>query len=239
MRNWLIYDGYNSKDYGIYISGMGTYNAPKRSIESITIPGRNGELTIDNGRYENIDITYPAFIVKDFDSNISAFRNMLLSHVGYFKLEDSYHPEEYRKARYSKSFNAEVLDSHIAGKFDITFNCYPQRFLKNGDDLLTFENEGTTYTLYNNEETTALPLLQVYKNGTLTINGVSITTANVSSDIYIDCELMEAYDGTLSSSANNKITLNNGIFPSLVPGSNTISFTGIQKLVIAPRWWRL
>ena len=61
MRNWFIYDGKNSKDYGVYISGMQTYNAPERDVTSLEIPGRNGELTIDNGRYKNINITYPAF----------------------------------------------------------------------------------------------------------------------------------------------------------------------------------
>lgn len=238
MRNWLIYDGKNSKDYGVYINGMGTYNAPRRDIQSVAIPGRNGELTIDNGRYENIDITYPAFIVNDFDSNISAFRNMLLSHVGYFKLEDSYHPAEYRKARYSDSFNADVLDSHIAGKFDLTFNCYPQRFLKEGDKEITL-NSGSTYTLYNNEETDALPLLQVFGNGMVAINGVTFTTSGVTNNIFVDCELMEAYIGNLQTSANNKITLNDGVFPKLSPGSNAIGFTGLSKLIITPRWWRL
>lgn len=237
MRNWLIYDDENSKDYGVYISGMGTYNAPQRDIESISIPGRNGDLTIDNGRYENVKVTYPAFIVKNFDSNISAFRNMLLIHSGYYRLEDSYHPDEYRLARFDGAFNADVLDTHNAGEFDITFDCYPQRYLKAGEERIAFTSAGA---LYNKEITTALPKIRAYgTNGTLTIGDVSISISGASSYTDIDCELMEAYKDTLDVSKNNTLTLTNGVFPSLKPGSNSISFTGFSEVDIQPRWWRL
>ena len=237
MRNWFIYDGKNSKDYGVYISGMGTYNAPERDIESLEIPGRNGELTIDNGRYRNIKVTYPAFIIKDFNANISAFRNMLLTHRGYFKLADTYHPDEYRLARYSGGFTAEVLDSHIAGQFDINFDCYPQRFLNDGDKPIEFSAGGS---LYNKEDTTALPIIRAYGNGTLTINGVSIVITGASGTYTdLDCELMEAYKDTLATSKNANITMTDGRFFSLIPGANTISFTGLSKIQITPKWWRL
>ena len=237
MRNWFIFDNENSKDYGVYISGMGTYNAPQRDIESVSIPGRNGDLTLDNGRYENILVRYPAFIVRDFNSNVSAFRNMLLSHTGYFRLEDSYHPDEYRKARYSGGFNAEVLDTHNAGKFEISFDCCPQRFLKSGEQKYSFSATGS---LLNREQTIALPLIRAYgTSGSLTINGVSIAISGASSYTDIDCELMEAYKDTLATNKNSTITLTNGKFPYLSPGTNSISFTGLTSLDVYPRWWRL
>ena len=115
MRNYFVLNGKNSKDYGVYISGGGTFNAPRRSREKVTIPGRNGALTIDNGCYENIPIEYPAFIYDNFNANISAFRNMLLTNKKYVRLEDSYHPDEYRLALYDGDFQADVIDNLRAG----------------------------------------------------------------------------------------------------------------------------
>ena len=237
MRNWLIFDDENSKDYGVYISGMGTYNAPARDIESISIPGRNGDLTIDHGRYENVIVTYPAFIYDNFDANISAFRNMLLTRSGYYRLEDSYHPDEYRRARYNGAFNADVVDTHRAGEFDISFDCYPQRFLKSGEEAISFTSNGV---LFNKEITTALPLIRAYgSSGSLTIGSVAISISGADTYTDIDCELMEAYKDTLDVSKNNTLTLTNGVFPSLVPGTNNISFTGFSRVEIRPRWWKL
>ena len=50
----FIFDGINSLDYGIYITGEAVYNAPERDVEMISIPGRNGEFALDNGRFNNI-----------------------------------------------------------------------------------------------------------------------------------------------------------------------------------------
>ncbi len=87
MRNYFTFDGKKSSDYGVYISGSHVYDAPERDETKIEIPGRNGELTIDNGRYKNQPLKYPAFIIEDFDPNIEGLRNYLMSKRGYFRLE--------------------------------------------------------------------------------------------------------------------------------------------------------
>ena len=56
----LIFGDVDSADYGIYISGDGVYNAPERAVEFVDVPGRNGAIALDQGRYNNIEITYPA-----------------------------------------------------------------------------------------------------------------------------------------------------------------------------------
>ena len=74
MRNYLLFDGHSSKDYGVYISGLNTFGGAERDVEVISVPGRNGDLTVDNGKYKNIHVTYPAFIYDKFDMNVSAFK---------------------------------------------------------------------------------------------------------------------------------------------------------------------
>ena len=58
----LTFDGVDSTQYGVYITGEAVYNAPMRDVEMIEIPGRNGAYALDKGRFTNIEVTYPAGI---------------------------------------------------------------------------------------------------------------------------------------------------------------------------------
>lgn len=235
MRNWLTFDGVSLKDFGVYINGNQTYNAPARDREIISVPGRNGDLVLDNGRYENAEVIYHAFIYRDFPVNVEGLRNLLLSRTGYKRLEDTYHPEEFRLGIYSGDFKADVVEWLEAGEFDLTFNCKPQRFLKRGEDVATFDNASSGSTILNETMQTAKPLLRVYGAGQFWINqtAMTITAANTYTDI--DCDLMDAYKGT--ANRNQYVT---GNFPELVPGENTVTLnSGITRIEITPRWWVL
>lgn len=144
MRNNLRFGGVNSVDYGVYITGSGVYNAPKRAVENIVIPGRNGLLTIDQDRYENITIEYPAFAFgksrKEFQQKIDSFRNAILSLTGYQRLEDTYHPDEYRMAIYEEGLDVDIGPYGGSGRFTLKFNCKPQRFLKEGEHSVELED---------------------------------------------------------------------------------------------------
>lgn len=135
--NSLTFDGENSLDYGVYITGEAVYNAPERAVEMISIPGRNGAIALDQGRFENIEVTYPAGTFGDdqpeFASKIRAFRNALASRFNYIKLTDSYHPDEYRLGLYKSGLTTTPVQRSKAGEFPIVFNCKPQRFLTSGE----------------------------------------------------------------------------------------------------------
>lgn len=134
----LTFDGVNTLDYSVGISGEAVYDAPTRDVEMITIPGRNGELALDRGRFNNIEVTYPAGAYstsqEGFAEKISELRNQFASRVGYKRLEDEYNPDEYRMAVYKSGLEVNPVQYGRAGEFDITFDCKPQRFLKSGDD---------------------------------------------------------------------------------------------------------
>ena len=234
MRNYLIFNGYNSKDYGVYISGLNTFGGAERDVEVISVAGRDGDLTIDNGRYNNIRVTYPAFIYDHFDINVSAFRGILLSSYGYKRLEDSYHPQEYRRARYVGQFTPDVVDWLAAGEFNLDFDCDPRRFLKEGEKALSIT---TGDKLKNQTPFTAKPLIRVYGTGTITINSVAVVVTTADGYTDIDCELQEAYKG--STNCNGNITLTNGKFPVLASGENTITYSGFTQVDITPNWWIL
>lgn len=144
MRNYLIFNGRDSREFGVYISGQGTFSAPQKAYTFYNIPGRNGALIGYDNRFENINVSYDAFICRDFDKNIAAFRSFLLSVPGYAKLEDSYHPDEFRVASYVGPFEPTITSKNDAGSFTITFNCKPQRYLKSGEQSVTFESDKIT-----------------------------------------------------------------------------------------------
>ena len=94
-------------------------------------------------------------------------------------------------------------------------------------------------TLNNPTNFDAKPLLRIYGNGTVTINGsTTITTTNNSGSNYIDIdsERMQIYRGDANMSANVAMT----DFPSLIPDDNTIEISSTSVAVyVTPRWWML
>lgn len=234
VYEYLTFDGKSSRDFEAWISGEGTFDAPERDVENIEIPGRNGDLHIDNGRYKNLPIRYPAFITKDFSQNFDAFKDYMLSQRGYKRLEDSYHPDYYRLAEYKASISPKMGPLNRAGSFDIVFDCDPRRFLKSGEKAKIWTSGGQ---LKNPTMHTALPHIRAYGTGTLTISSISVTVNTASEYTDIDSEIQEAYKGSISCNMN--IIMTNGELPKFQPGINTISFTGFSRLEITPRWWTI
>ena len=132
-RNYFVLDGVDSRTFGVYISGQGTFSSPARPYEARPIPGRYGDILTGGKRLENGVLTYPAFIVRDLESNIRALRNFLLSRSGYVRLTDSYHPEEFRMAAFVEAIKPEMEPYNESGRFSLEFVCKPQRFLLAGN----------------------------------------------------------------------------------------------------------
>ena len=125
--------------------GRGTYGAPERDVEQIHVPGRNGDLLLDHGCYKNIQVTYPCSIL-DHNSEVSQWlRDVLYSARGYCRLEDDYHPGEFRLAEYRGPFEPEVFSErgNDTAKVDLVFNCKPQRFLNAGEEKILFCTGGS------------------------------------------------------------------------------------------------
>ncbi len=146
----FTFDGENSGTYNTHIVGSGVYNAPVRAIEMVNIPNRNGAFALDQGYFENVELVYEASIVanneSEFTQAISELRNWLCSKKNYCRLEDDYNPDEYRMAVYKSGLEVDAIDAD-SGKFDIVFDCKPQRYLKSGETPITIGQWGETETL--------------------------------------------------------------------------------------------
>lgn len=255
----VIFNGISTKDYGIVVQTFPPYEYPETMVESINIEGRNGSLLIDKGTYKNIERTYylAAEIKRgtSFSQNANRLISWFKSVRGYAKLEDSYEPEYYRLATYKNSGEVNTIYNE-AYTVEATFECKPQRFLKNGDSKISFTNvsSGTSLIINNPTDFISYPLINFQCNSSgdkkikfYKLNGDNrelITEVSIYSgpdNGIINSDLQDCYSANITlESINNKISLTNG-FPILYPGKNEIQInsTGFVSLDITPKWWTL
>lgn len=234
----ITFNGIASNKLGIQVEHPPGYETPKKDYEIVHVPGRNGDVYIDKGSYQNVSRTYDIAIGSadaDFASIANTISEWLYAPVGYARLEDTYELDYYRLAAYSDATDIKNILTH-AGRVTIAFDCKPQRFLKSGEKSVTFTAKGT---LSNPTKFEALPTIIVKGSGkgVLQIGKYTVTISDINSLVTIDCELQDAYNGT--ANRNSTITLSDG-FPKLVSGSNSITFSGgITSVEVIPKWWTL
>ena len=236
----IMYNGESSVDYGILVEHPPGYRIAQRDYEKIHIPGRNGDLIIDNGSYQNVPVTYQIAVgnrKKAFVEMANKISEWLNSASGYARLEDSYEPEYYRLAAYQDETDIENILFH-AGRTTINFDCKPQRFLKSGDEVITLTQSAV---IMNPTRFEALPIITVYGSGSGIINvaGNAVSISNIDGYIVINSEIQDAYKG--SANKNSVVTFgNNNEFPVLGNGQNVINISGgITKVEVVPKWWTL
>ena len=203
------FNGILSEDFGLVIQTPPTYVYPERDLTSSHIPGRNGDVIIDNNSYKNVERTY--LIAKAFMkgttyySNFQVILDWLNSAKGsYARLEDSYDDEVYRLASFqiSGSF-ANHLDQ--AGSAEVKFVCKPQRYLKSGENEIKYL--GSSLNIENQTGYPALPDM-IIKNidtgdyGVLMMSVIdklgnavsSISFTNYVGNLVLNSEDQTAYD---------------------------------------------
>lgn len=235
-KNFFIFDGKPSSDFGAYVALSNAWDGAEHDDETVEIPGRNGTLIFNNGRWHNVEMNVECYIPHAMQTNVPGLRAYLSSRYGYCRYEEAIRPEEFRLARFKGPFTLGDAD-RVGASFTLTFDAKPQRFLKSGE--MTRTVTGST-TVVNPTEYTAKPLIRVYggsSGGTLTVGGIKVTLGSIPTYLDIDCELMEVYQG--SRSFNGRITLDNGEFPEFVPGESIVSISGLTSAVITPRWWTI
>ena len=269
LLNYLTYDGVDSRDFGVFISGEGAFDAPARRGEMISIPGRNGSLFMDEGVFENITVEYPAFIGTGYEAifrtKLGDLRSALTSRGNYKRLTDTYHPDEFRLGVFREGLEADPQHMTRAGEFTLKFDCKPQRFLVSGEDPIVLTTDAM---IHNPTLFYAKPLLKVVGNGRVRIEPYEFIVSGNDGEIWVDSEIMEAYalvhvlhnltDESLEDivdeygdpievskeaipqSMEAYIEFVDYVYPQIKPGDVPVWFSsGITELTIIPRWWRL
>ena len=239
------FNGTSSKDLGLIVQFVPSYKAAEKVYNSVNIPGRNGELVIGSGSYQNVERSYSFAKVyrigQDLPLSASAIMAWLNSADGYARLEDSYEPEYYRMAVYKDE--GELYDYYnTATTLEVTFVCKPERWLKSGE----YEQQiQSGKKLYNPTRFRAKPIIKFTTApnvaATINVGNTTITFKALDSakNIIIDCENYECYSDD-HKLYNSQLVLNSGAFPYLEGSCDTIiTYANANNFSIQPRWWTL
>lgn len=236
VDHYFVFNGKSSLDFSAIIDGNQTFKGAERDVERFTVPGMNGDLTIDNKRFNSYIQPYDGFIVKDFENNSEAFRNFLTQDGSVHRLEDSIHPDEYRIASYAGPFDPSVIFLE-AGSFSINFYCQPQRWLKSGEKAITI-SAGQSVRLWNPTLFPAKPLIRVTQGiGNINVGDEIINLSVNNGNTIIDCQLEDAWEG--NANRNGDLTRVTGQMPVLPPGETGISVGPGMIIELTPRWWKI
>ena len=224
----------SSDDVNVVVERYPNVIVPTRKQEKIAIPGRSGDLLIQQDALENVRQTYDIYISAEQPRLPTIVHKVAewLCVKGYQRLEDSYFLDTFRLASYQGGVDiANILNRF--GRATIEFDCKPQRFYKSGDFYISIANGKK---LINPSPFTAKPMIFLFGtgSGTITINDKTLSLTNTT-NVTIDCDLMQVYRNgeTVNSTAS-------GEFPDLAEGESTISWTGgIIGIQIKPRWFTI
>lgn len=252
----IIYNGISSESLGIIVQAPPAYEFPEDEIEMQHIPGRNGDLAVPTGAYQNVARTYSfASIYSERPGGDGSFINnsqdiiaWLKSHKGqYCRLEDTYDPDVYRMAIYTESKEFVNYFNKVT-VIEAEFNCKPQRWLKEGEIEVT---KASGETITNPTSYTAKPILEITVPASENNTDVVFTSAADSykvtivkqateKTIIIDCEDMFVTYKNSGNNASDQVTLDNNKFPEFAGDATySITITGNATLKIKPRWWKL
>lgn len=225
---WLDTD--NALQHGIHLQKEIEFDPVEPNVESVSVPGRSGDLHYFDGSYKNVRGIATCYCLDyDVAKVVTAVNAWALKSVGYRRLETLTEPHFYRMARLRGGAKFEPRGNRI-NPFTLEFDCMPQKFYKFGEEPIDLQ--GPT-SIYSPSPFPALPLIVVHGtgSGSLTIGGSTMTLDNVN-ELTLDCEAQRAYSG----STNRNSTVHGEYFKLLE--ENAVSWSGgITSVIITPRWW--
>lgn len=215
----ITFDGNDFETYGVIVDSVDTWAKPERDRSLIHVPGRNGDLIIDNGGYKNIEITYHCLIKDGWKTKFNDFVSLLYGLKGYHELDDDIHTEGYRVAEFAGPINSELIFATDTGEFDLKFNCKPQIYVPGSVHIMNFDTADAEVDLLNDYNMIAYPFITFDGANGGALMEIQIPTggwtieiaANNYDFIKIDCELetCTAYDSNDDpvADASNLLTI--------------------------------
>ncbi len=250
MHNWFNFDDLDTYSRNLNVYPLEIDSAPGRKYKEFEVNGRNGTVKLDLKRYGNVDQSYDVIFaptlerlgnsdmlesVEEAESKLIAFRNKIASKSGYKRLTDSFHPDEFYQACYSESFIPTISMDRGLAKITINFERKPERFLTSGEIVTSLTANGS---ITNPTEFPSKPLLRVYGAGSFYIGSQQISISSADEYTDIDCEATICYKGVMPK--GGLVSFTNRAYPVLNAGQNNIALgTGITRIEITPRWYRL
>lgn len=233
----VVFNGISSQDLHIQVQTEPSYDFPEKDYEVTHVPGRNGDIVIDQGSWQNVSRKYNLAMDAgkiSYTEVASKLVQWLHSASGYARLEDSYEPDFYRMAMYKDSGSISNIFNK-AGQIDVEFTCKPQRYFKSGEaaDIFVASSE-----YRNPTDFPAKPLIKIHGSGSgvVGIGTYTVTINDIIDGMIVDSEQQDTYKDHMN--CNSKVSITE--YPKLVSGNNAISiYGGVTSIEIIPRWWTL
>lgn len=240
VENFLVFDEIDSRDYQIIVQEPIVYNTAKRRFNKFSINGRDGDLYLEDGSKENVQISYK-IVGKDINL-FEEFLDKINRTFCYCKLYDSFHLDFFRMGVMSFEVKPSVIGYKRVALATLTFDCDPNKYLNSGLEPITLSNTSATVT--NPTPNPCYPLLRVYGYGTVTIGGNKLTIEKYNNSwVEIDCKTLSCK--YLNFDRWKYITFNSIAPIQLGPNSNRITYSLTENstgsgayVVVTPRWYK-
>lgn len=228
-QSYFIWNNIDCRSMGIIMRGPAPIIRPEERVQHVEIPGRSGDLTELEG--ENIYNSYiqtVSFSVRGGYRVREVYKWLRGSGFVTFSGE----PDRKQAARIIGAVTLNKVSRNLdnwAG--ECQFYCQPLKQLLT-DSPVQITSSGSA--VQNTGDVESRPRIKATASGSsmvITAGGNSLAIIGLTSgqDYYIDSEIMEVYNSNRSALLT-KDSL--GDFPTLQPGSNTITGSGWSKLVI-------
>ena len=233
-QSYFIWNDFDCRSMGVKLGGPVSIVRPEERVKHVQVPGRSGDLTYTEG--ENIFNSYiqTATILVHSGARVRDIYKWLRG-SGYVTFSGE--PDRKQAARI---IGAITLDkqSHNLDWWtgEVQFYCNPLKELLN-ESKVTITSSSTT--VVNTGDVTCYPLWKVTVSSgqssiSLTANNrmISVTGLTAGSVYLIDSDTMEIWNSGKTALLTN---YSSGAFPTLAPGSNTVTFTNCSSIEIERR----
>ena len=235
LNNWFKWNGVSCLQYGIYVTELPPPTIPSERVTHTNVPGRAGSLTTLEGDYVYDDVVLSCTCVIADPSQIPAIAGWLRG-SGTVTFADRDGGFYYATIANQIPFE-KILRGNPHRLFTINFRCQPFWYESDVAPKNIKPASGSTngyVTMNNPGNVPSEPIITVTGTGeiTLMVDMTIIELSDIDGEIIIDSVLQEAYAGTTSMNS-----CMSGDFPTLPPGSSTISWTGnVTFLTVEPNW---
>ena len=235
MNDWFIWNGIRSTDMGVHVLEQPTPTMPNERVTFTNIPGRSGTLTTTEGDYVYDDLVLTATcIIADPERIPDICAWLRGSGTATFANRDGgfYYARVVNQIPFEK-----ILRGNPHRTFAVNFRCKPFWYEADVAPMNIQPASGSSsgyVTMQNPGNVPSEPIITVTGSGeiTLIVDMTIVELADVNGEITLDSVLQECYSG--SESMNSCMS---GDFPTLPPGSSTISWTGnVTYLKLQPNW---
>lgn len=232
---FFTFNGKSNEEFYLRIGEGLSYVSSSNDIERITVPGRDGDLLVDNRRRSAVEQPIPLNLVKEkgLVTDIIPAITDWLSVKGYQDMTFSWDKDHIYKGAYLEGFSVEETLKQF-GKTNLTFLLQPIKYRKDGMTKITLSNGGTVTGKGNVQ---AQPIITIRGNGegVLTINGRQTKFKNVQAAITFDMQKKMVYSGP-QAAWDKVVRAPQYVMPYLDPGANKISWTGSFTVELVPYW---